>query len=131
MSVTQIVMLITMVSCALGIVGEDIYMALNNKPGDTFSELWLMGSSKSLTFQVMFGILISHLTSNLGHIYKPSGLITGMIMGMLALIFIGLDIHHWVRPVPSNLAVLRNYPIILINVMMWAGAFIWPQRGVI
>lgn len=103
-------------------------MAVNNIPGDTFSELFIKALNKSISMQVLLGILLSHLTSNFGEIYKPPGLITGIVMTMLGLMFLGFDIHYWLRPTVNSFNFLRTYPIFLITIGMWVGGFIWPQR---
>lgn len=123
---TQIAMIVVMIATFIGIVVFDIFMAVNGIKGDTFSEIFISAAQRSLLLPVVFGTIFGHLLWSTTR-WEPPVWMTFGVLGVSALIWLGVDVHYWLRS-PKGFEFARQYPIILFCVYLVVGHLFWPQR---
>jgi len=101
--------------------------ASNSIIGDTISEIIAKGSSLSLLLPAMLGTLFGHWLWPAGS-YDPPKYVTAGVLSMLGLLWLGLDLHYWIKqPSPTGLiGVLRKYPVITFVIHIVIGHFFFP-----
>lgn len=115
---TRLVTLIVVAVAALGIIGWDIFVAINHTEGDTVSELLLGYARVYKIIPLSFGVLAGHLfwPASGSRFYRAARIAGLASIGVACL---ALDLLHVVPAVPT---------IVPMLIGLGLGHFLWPQE---
>ena len=130
METPKLITIILLCVSALSWFVWDIYVAVNNKPGDTISEIILYASRYSLLLPAAGGLIIGHLL--FPHAFwRIPNYITFSFFGLLAVMYLGFDLHYIFNRetiTTGALVWVRKYPIVVFLAHVVVGFLAWNQK---
>ena len=113
--------------CVMLLLSWDLLVALNDRPGDTISEVLLGLARKSLLLPTAIGIVVAHLLWPSQHQLPAWQTASGLLL--IAIGLGAIDLFHFLKKKTiAGFNFCQRHPIVMFFVGLIFGKLLWPQK---